>query len=155
CGFRDSQGMVEDYDFGNNPRRQATVTWYGPNPVGGGTCTPQSTLCTSSTSPSSSYDAVAGEYGLTTITSSLPSIAGWKSRSTVTTWAACVDSYHWLLKRFLSRQSCDSDSDAQTCPTSSSLSAPTSVSTNYIVGCDGFVQSTSVSDSNPLNGTIT
>jgi hypothetical protein len=87
CGFRDGSGNIQPYSFQANARRQIEVTWYGVRPVGsdGGSCPiGGASRCTQSSS--SAYNATAGKYGTTTVSSNLLAMPGWTSRTSTTFW---------------------------------------------------------------------
>jgi RHS repeat-associated protein len=101
CGAKDPiYARYQPYGFSGNVRRYAEVTWYGANPLGGGTCPYQSSVFCKITS-SSEYNPSAGKYRTT----------AWRSsterddvnlRTSMTDWDPQTVSV-WLLNLFTRR----------------------------------------------------
>jgi RHS repeat-associated protein len=137
CGYKDSFGNLQGYTLTDNVRRQAGITWYGENPTGGGTCSSGGTHCTASVN--SGYDTTAGKYRTNIVTSTLPGVPGWMSRTTTTEWTPATGP--WLLDIFSSR----TVEDAEATP--GALPLPRSVTTLYTFNTnDGFLDQVSTAD---------
>ncbi len=144
CGYRAADGTIIGTLTGLNPRLQKSVTWYGVNPTGGGTCPGGSGASFCLQSSSSTYVSDAGKYKTTEITTNLMSMAGWTKRSTTTNWTPQTVT-PWLLNLFSSTSVTD---------TVSSPPVPNSVSTTYSFStANGFLNSTTTADGS--NGTLT
>jgi RHS repeat-associated protein len=143
CGYRPLRNTdihnINAYNLQGQVREQRSVTWYGDNPTtdAGGICDTSHTLpC--STSANTLWDNVAKNYQTTTLTSTLPAMAGWTSRAHTTVWNAQTGS-HWLLDIFTSKSTTDAGSG---------LPSPVLVATNYTFDTStGYLQSFSASDS--------
>ncbi len=157
CGFRDSLGDISGFaGTGENTRRQATVTWYGVNPMvagqsWGGSCPGPtgSSACSQSYSVPATYDDVAGKYERTETTTNLQSMAGWSKRTTTTVWTPSVSSSEWMLNLFGSRTVSDTIAASPT-----PVPVPTSVTTTYNFDTtNGFLNSMTTTDA--TQGTLT
>lgn len=141
CGFLADAATVQTYNMNGNARRQATVTWYGANPTGGGTCAAGSVLC--SASVGSNYVPGSFAFKTTTISTTTTTMAGWTSRMSDTFWIPQTGSV-WLLDVFSQRDVTDNGTG---------VPAPAAYTTTYTFDLGtGFLQSHSTSDS--TNGTL-
>jgi len=100
CGYRSTSGTPAppaSYSLSGDVRRQASLTWYGVNPTGGGACSQATTGCIQSVN--SFYNNTALKYATTT-TSNLHLTSGGATRTSTTTWTPWADSSHWLLNLY-------------------------------------------------------
>ena len=142
CGYLANATTVQTYAITGQVRRQASVTWYGANAVGGGTCSGTAPPCTAVAADTTTYSTTALRYGKWTTTSTLPPMSGWTSRSDTTTLAPYVDGTdgtngHWFLDRWSSETKADAGA-----PQPSSVTTTANFST-----ATGFQNNQGVSDS--------
>jgi len=142
CGYLANSTTVQTYSIAGQVRRQASVTWFGANAPGGGTCSGTAPPCTAIAADTTTYSANALKYGKWTTTSTLTPMSGWTSRANVKTLTPQVDGTdgtngHW----FLDLWSNDSVTDA-------GAPAPSSVATTANFSpSTAFLNNQGVSDS--------
>jgi RHS repeat-associated protein len=96
CGAKDaSTGKYQTYTLVGDVRQQAQTTWYGANPLGGGTCPSGATPCMSHIN--TGYDVNARQYQTITVSNANLPNGGGPSHTTYTHWTPWIDTTHWLL----------------------------------------------------------
>lgn len=109
CGYRDDNGDLQSY--GANDRRppESEITWFGIVPAtngqDGGLCpdTVATTKCIwvqNFPGGNNPYNAVAGKYQQTMMTSNLGTGVSPVSRTTLTTWSAAANDAKWYLDKY-------------------------------------------------------
>ncbi|MGH9364535.1 MAG: RHS repeat domain-containing protein, partial [Thermoanaerobaculia bacterium] len=139
CGYRtpavggDPGNKIQDYQLGPNPRLQASTTWYGVNPLGGGVCQAGAAPCLSSVQ--SDYRLPSKRFATATTSAvGRPMLSGWTSRQEHTELFAS----NWLLDLYTSKSTTENGTG---------LPGPTGISSSFSFDTfNGFLNSTSASD---------
>jgi RHS repeat-associated protein len=133
CGYLANATTVQSYTITGQVRRQASVTWYGANPTGGGTCSGTTPACTKFSS--TGYNTTALRYATTNLTSTLTPMTGWTQRTYSKVPTPNVT--NWLLDLYSSATT--SDNTGTPAPTGSTTT--TSFNTT-----NGFLNSSYIDD---------